>query len=617
MSIPMIRLELRRNRLAAASAAAAFLVTLPVSRLVSTATGLEPRLSLDAALTGWILLGLPLAAALIGASSGAASGSPQARDAESLLPPSPGRRAASAIAASVLLAAAFAAFVLATGAVLGRPPAAVASPQSAAWGARFWHNLPIAPLLALATLDVLAGSWALSRLLGHGVAGGLLGLMLTAASGLAVASCYGLELLHHEWGASCYASALTLACAGAAAKVWAGALAARWSERMSGRRTLAAALALLIVPALAIWGRMGAELRMLDAKVIPIGYEHSFAYPLSSSRAPLSSRSLAVAGEGAVLKTLRGGIVRANAAGARVLVPERNTGLSDILLEPFNTWIRGEWRDENGVRWIERHVSPNVELWRIEGAKVESRLMTDYGSFSTVAGVPLKHRYAGSRRVFVARAEDYFRRGDEAAWFEGYKGFAALRRREAGAGRVACAGKCFQAGGRRWALPGAGENGEEVYPHDFDGRRAYLVSVLTAQGPRIVLCRPDGSTRIAWPSDGSSHRGLPDGTLYTIGKDRVLRAVGPDGEVAAPLDLKPALSGAPAALMRRADGKVWLATPGRLAVLDADGRPVLSRPLPEDIEDAVPLNDGFLITTKRSAWFSDWSGALRRVENPR
>lgn len=613
MSIPMIRLELRRNRLAAASAAAAFLVTLPVSRLVSTATGLEARLSLDAALTGWILLGLPLAAALIGASSGAASGSPEARDAESLLPPSPGRRAASAIAASVLLAAAFAAFVLATGAVLGRPP--VASPQSAGWGAQFWHKLPIAPLLALATLDVLAGSWVLSRLLGHGVAGGLLALLLTAASGLAVASCYGLELLHHEWGASCYASALALAWAGAAAKVWAGALAARWSERLSGRRTLAAALALLIVPALAIWGRMGAELRMLDAKVLPIGYENSFSYPHSSERVQPSSRSLSVAGEGAVLKTLRGGLVRANAAGTRVLVPERNTGLSDILLEPFDTWIRGEWRDENGVRWIERHVSPNIELWRIEGEKAESKLMTDYGSFSTVAGVPLKHRYTGSREVFVARAEDYFRRGDEAAWFEGYKGFAALRRREAGAGRVACAGKCFQAGGRRWALPGAGEKGEEVYPRDFNGRRAYLVPVLTAQGPQVVLCRADGSTRIAWPSDGSTYRGLPDGTLYTIGKDGMLRAVGPDGQVAAPVDLK--LSGAPAALMRRADGKVWLVTPGKLAVLAADGRPVLSRPLPEDIEDAIPLKDGFLVTTKRSAWFSDWRGSLRRVENPR
>lgn len=122
---------------------------------------------------------------------------------------------------------------------------------------------------------------------------------------------------------------------------------------------------------------------------------------------------------------------------------------------------------------------------------------------------------------------------------------------------------------------------------------------------------------IAWPDVGAP-RGLPDGTVYTISLDRKLWAIGPDGKVAAPLNMSLSLGRWPrSALMRRAEGKAWFAQAGRLLVLDAGGRTVLTRPLPEDIEGAVPLKDGFLITTKRSAFFSNWDGNLRPVENPR
>lgn len=617
MNIPLIRLELRKNRLAAASAAAAFLVTLPVCRLVSAATGLELKLALDAGLTAWVLAGVPLAAALIGAASGAASGSRDALDCEALLPPSPGRRAVSSLAASLLLTASFAAFVLAVAAILGKAPGDFRSPQQMSWGASFWHNLPFTPVLALAAFDVLAGASALSRLIGHGVAGGLLALLLTAASGAGVTACFGLELLHHEWGAVCYASAVTIASAGALAKVWAGVLAARWSERRTGARTLAWALALLILPAVAIWGRMGAELRMLDAKLVPIGYEDSITSYRRRDPFPRGARALAAAGEGAVLKTLRGGVVLANGSGVRVLVPEQNSGLSDILMEPFKTWIHGAWRDENGVLWVERYVSPNTELWRVEGAKAESMRMTDYGSFSMVAGVPLKHRYPGGKRLMTARAEDYFRHGEKATWREGYKDFIALRRREAGAGRVACGGTCFEAEGRRWKLPGTSNERDAVFPHEFGGRHAYLVPVMNGKKWSMALCQADGTTVVAWP-DYMIHDSLPDGTVFVISAGQgKLWAISADGKVAAPLNLALALPDSAPRMMRHAEGKAWLVWAGKLTVVDAGGREILSRPLADDIEDAIPLKDGFVFTTKRSAFFSDWSGNLRRVENPR
>jgi hypothetical protein len=623
MNIPLIRLELRKNRLAAASAAAAFLVTLPVCRLVSAATGLELKLSLDAGLTAWVLLGVPLAAALIGASSGAAAGSRDANDCEALLPPSPGRRAASAIAASVLLTAGFAAFVLAVGAVLGMPPGRFLSPGQKAWGAAFWYGLELAPLLAIATLDVLAGAWALSRLLGHGVAGGLLALLATTATGAAVAVCFGLEIEHYAWGASCLRTALWLAAAGALAKVWTGVLAARWAERRTGPGALAALLATLILPGLAIGGRAWTELRMLDARVVPAESEAVYRYQTFDGRFARGGRALAAAGEGAVLKTVRGGLVIADARGVRPLVPEQNSGLSELLLEPFKVWIHGAWRDEKGVLWVERFVSPNTELWRADGAKVESRRMTDGGSFSMIAGVPLKHAYPDAKRLLLARADDYFLRGDKAAWFEGYTGFLSRREREAAAGRVACGGRCLAAAGKKWTLPGVAQETGPVYPDEAGGRRAYLIRVRTARGAETVLCRADGTTEIAWPSFDSTYGGLPDGTLFAYGGGSTLWAVGADGKVAPPVSyagLRKELSAADRAhpvLLRRAEGKIWLAWKGRLAVLDASGKTTLSRPLPGGIEETVPLKDGFVFTTKRSAWFSDWNGNLRRVENPR
>lgn len=595
MILPMIRLELRKNRLAAASAAAAFLVTLPVCRFVSSATGLELRLSLDAGLTAWVLLGVPLAAALIGASSGAAAASRDTLESEALLPASSARRAAASIAASILLAALFAAFVFATGAALGAPPSRFLSPGEKAWGSSFWENIAISQVLALATLDLLAGAWALSRLIGHGVAGGLLALLLTAATGAGLAVCFGLQMEHHEWGVVCLRSALLIAYAGAFAKIGAGLIAARWNERRTGPRTLAAALALMIVPIVLIWGRAAVELRMLDAKVALIG------------------RPFASGGEGAVLKTVRGGVLSADGRGVRILVPEQRSGLTDILLNPFRTWIRGAWLDEKGVLWVERYVSPNTELWRIEGSKVESIRMTDHGSISEVAGVPLKHRYPGGKRLLVARAEDYFRRGDRASWLVGYKDIVATRRREAGAGRVACDGRCFEAEGRRWKLPGAEAGAELVFPHVIGGRRAYLVPVRIGENWSMALCRADGSTIIAWP-DFYPPETLPDGTIFSLWKGK-LRSIGPDGTIASPIALGPSLS--PSRLMRIAEGKAWLVSAGRLTVVDSAGRPVRSRPLPQDIEDAIPLKDGFVVTTKRSAYFSDWAGALRRIENPR
>lgn len=624
MNFPLLRLEIRKNGLSAASAAAAFLITLPVSLLVSSATGLEPRLSLDAGLTAWVLLGVPLAAVLIGASSGSATGSADAVAAEGLLPRSPERRALNTLAASVFLAAAFAAFVLATAAVLGMPPGRVLSPGQKAWGASFWYGLELAPLVALAALDALAGAWALSRLLGHGVAGGLLALVATAATAAGIAVSFGLQVEHHDWGVAGTGTALLIAWGGAAAKFWAGALAARWSERRTGPRALAGVLVLMLLPAIAIWGRSVGEMRMLDARVVPATYEAIYSYQSFHDPFPHGAKALAAAGTGAVLKTVRGGVVIASASGVRPLVAEQNTGLSELLLEPYKTWLHGAWRDDMGRLWIERYVSPNTELWRVDGGKAESRRVTDGGSLSMILGEPLKHRYPDGKRMLVARAEDYFERGDKARWYEGYNPFLDARRRETGAAKPACGGRCLDAGGRRWTLPGQAIDDGFVSPDEFAGRRAYLIPVRKKDGRSVVaLCRADGTVDIAWPYlKGFGYGGLPDGTLYSA-DGAVLHGIGPDGKLAAPIPYGALAATLPARrdvrpqVVRLSGSRAWLIWGGRLTVLDAAGRKILSRELGRDLKEVVPLADGFLFTTARSAYFSDWEGNTRLVENPR
>lgn len=627
MNFPLLSLELRKNRLSAASVAAAFLVTLPVSRLVAGTTGMEPARALEAILLGWMILGSPLAAALIASSAGAQTASRDDREAEALLPVSPLRRAGASIAASALLFAAVTALLVATAWAFGAlAPQLLARNPALNWGRPFWMDSSISPIFVFALADALLSCWLMSYLLGHGVAGGLLGLLLTGAALFVAAVAGGMQLGHGEWGVSVLAMFSWLGAGTLAAKLTAAAYAAAWRERatrlgVSGAAALAAMILFGPVSGAVVVRRtylaLGAQVAHADRAAV-------YQYQSFQDQFPRGSRALAAAGEGAILKTVSGAILLADARGVRSIVPEKNTGLSELLLEPYKTWIHGTWRDEKGVLWIERYVSPNTELWRVAGATAERKVMTDRGSFTMIGGGPVKHAYPGSdRRLRVAAADDYFLHGDKAAWYEGYARYLSRRERELATARPACSGKCLEAGGRRWKLPGVALSPGAVYPDDIGGRRAYLLPVRTRKGQEVALCRADGSTEIAWPYEDFMYHGLPDGTLFAFGADETLWAIGPDGRVAPPLSYAllasklPQPRGRRPALMRRAEGKSWLVWGGWLSVLDAGGRTIFSRSLPAGVESAVPLKDGFLITTKRSAWFSDWTGALRRVENPR
>ena len=183
MNFPLLSLELRKNRLSAASVTAAFLVTLPVARLVASVTGMEPAKALEAILIGWMLLGSPFAAALIASSVGAQTGSRTESDAEALLPVSPARRAGASLGAALLLLAAVTTLLVASAWALGAlTPFLVSRDPAMNWARPFWEDSAMAPLFLFTLVDALLGCWLLSYVLGHAVAGGLLGSALTTAT---------------------------------------------------------------------------------------------------------------------------------------------------------------------------------------------------------------------------------------------------------------------------------------------------------------------------------------------------------------------------------------------------------------------------------------------------
>jgi hypothetical protein len=622
MTFELFRLEWRRNRLSAAAMAAAFLLTLPVADLVSSTTGMEPGRAREALLLAWHLLGLPLAACLVGAAAGAAAAAREAVEAEALLPASAPRRAwasqAAALGAFLLLAALVAAVSTAL------DPGRVLSAGEKDWGDSIWEDLDLAPLLALLILDLLAGAWAFSRLLAHGAAGGLLALLIGLLDLLLASSALVLARVRHDWGSGDSALVFAALLAAAPAKALAGAWVAHWRERSAPRTALARALAPVLLSTLALGLCAAREFSTLTGRLKTLESPAAFRYQNDHDEFPRSARALAAAGESVILQGFSGGVYRAGPDGVFLLVPE---AYANSLGDWWRAWSYGAWRDREGTVWLDRYASPEHELWRISGDRAERRGLRDGGLVRPFAGLALKHAYPNGNLRLTAAAE-LFEKGDRSRGHDGYAGVLRDRAAELAAARPACDGRCLKAGVRTWVLPGRALSGGRVYPDESGGRRVYLVPVRTARGREVALCRDDGRVEIAWPlrldatNRWGGYGGLPDGTLFSFGPGRKLWAIEPDGRVAPPLSyeaLARGEAGAPKGhpfLLRREGGKSWLAWGRKLSVLDQSGRVLSERVIPP-ADEVRPLRDGFLLVAGRELEWSDWDGRRRQLRKPR
>lgn len=167
----MLRLELRKQRLAFLTLAASFAVTTPAALLGRHLAGSSVLQAAGVLVTFWIFLALPLAAVLLGAAAGAGARSEPVFGAETPLPLSPTRRAAAAALAGALYLAGLCAVVLIAAFAVGWEPP---------------HFLKVTLyLLAFLLMGLLLASCACAYSMDNGVAGGLAGSVV----GGAVAAC--------------------------------------------------------------------------------------------------------------------------------------------------------------------------------------------------------------------------------------------------------------------------------------------------------------------------------------------------------------------------------------------------------------------------------------------
>ena len=343
-------LSLRKARLAAAGLLAAFVFSLLIAPRSGRSAGVAPRQALDAALLFWAVLGVPLAALILGGSGGAETRA--GADLEAPLPLSPTRRALGALAAAAVILVGLTAVIAAVAAALGSDwrHAATIFPMLAAY---LW-------VVGLVALYALILSFGTAFAIGNGVAGGLIGAILAV---LTNAFLFGAFIFHLVSASPDSFPLMTCICAAVA---MATALrftvsSARESRRASSRwlpRLRRGALLLSGVAFAAFFSRIWIErfvdhLKPFDGLVgfvtlTPQG-------EMKTDRRPLDG--------GRLLSSLNGRVVWDAPDRMTTLVPARSKRAEDSLGSHL-AWAGDLYRMKDGSLWlVRRSAAGRTELW--------------------------------------------------------------------------------------------------------------------------------------------------------------------------------------------------------------------------------------------------------------
>lgn len=650
MNMPLVSLELRKNRLTLAGLAAAFALVPPLSVLFGRGEGRDAAAALEAGLILWTAAGLPLAAVFFGATAGAGLRSGEMREAEAPFPGSPAARLLRGLAGALLQ---FLLLALATGLI-----SAMVSPgwRGGVLGTgeapAVWANAaPLRGLLVFLAFDLLTASFFASYALDNAVAGGLLGVALSAAQAVALGLGLGYQVLFSERAEPFVGLAVLAAAAGLAAKLAAARpLAARFERaRPLGAGGGAAAALLLAAGALVSWSaeecayaRVRSSLRLLKP-----GLSTYFLYVGPSPEDAHAAVSAAARGAGALATDIGGGLVsiRPDGRPARLL-PGRDPGRLSIF-RARETSVQAAAFDDAGRLFVQRRVldpaAPSVleldEFWIGRPAEGLRRIVSDRGA---VTGLERQDEELG---VSVIGKDGVFAfcgvRDD------GRVGACAPRRESPDAWALEAVvskdGTVLSRAGRReksWRLPGRAAPGERVWPFSVNGRLAYFVEVREGDDQSVAICREDGSVQTRWKHSysGVSRLGpldievLPDGTLvYQYAYE--WNVVDPAGDFPPKIRSKklferwPHPAGAPyhtPRLVHRAGGRAWIVFEAeRLVEMDeSTGMPLKDWPLParwNDLRsgDLRVLESGLLVQAERgSPRFIAWDGTVRALRAP-
>lgn len=632
MNFPLLTLELRKNRLSAASVVAAFLVTLPVAGLVASVTGMESAKALEAILIGWMLLGSPFAAALIASSVGAQTGSKAESDAEALLPVSPARRAGASLGAALLLLTAVTTVLVVSAWALGAlTPFLVSRDPAMNWARPFWEDSGMVPLFLFALVDALLGCWLLSYALGHAVAGGLLGAMLTTATLFAAAVGFGLQLMHAHWGVEVPLLYAELAVATLALKLAAAVLMASWRERGVPLRAPRAAFlaATLLFGPFAAWTAAQWTYASLLGRMKTAEEPLQFSFTATGNKGPVSPAALAAEGRGAAMWNPASGLFFAGSDGVRNLIPEERRSLVEFLFKGGVT-SGSVARDEKGTLWATRGDYTFLELWREENGAMKLARREAW------RGLPTIERR--DRRLFVY----FWIEGEREARYVSLENFARLglkapQERDPerviphsplSASTADCSpwDRCLRVGSRTWKLPGTPiQFVGSLHPFFAGGKPVYLVAVQLKDGPAAVMCRDDGKVETAWRLGAApdtyyspdQFRTLPDGTVYARARGDSIGFLDAKGR---PSSLRygrarPSKEYGDPALVRRFDGRAWLLWGKHLTEVADDGRLLNAAAIPEHRDFRV-LQDGVLLEAGGAWLFRGWDGTSRRLTKP-
>jgi len=629
MIFPLLRLELRQNVLSAASVAIAFFITLPIARLVSAATGLETAKALEAILSAWILIGLPLAAALIGASAGARAASSSAREREALLPVSPARRAGVSLGAAALL------FLMCALLVFGTARLSISGlftyehgPLSN-WGSDFWEGIPTSPLLHFAALDILFGSWLLAYLIGHGLAGGLLGLLLSLSTAAAIVCGYGLEMIYREsWNVSPFIPhAVSLAGFAVLAKL--AVVFPNVSRRERGMRLRP----LLFIPSLLAgpvvsWSLVGHVYTGLIQNFQDAEPSTAFTYQSLSEDAEASPASLAAQGKEILFHTARGGVLLASKDGLHPLIEEERAGLLDLLSGPYNILhLNNSFRDENGRLWFERYSLFYLEIWRVDSQKATRLWRSDGLYWLRIARLArrllITRPGVGPKGPSYSLLDQYIRLGKKAPIITDIAAALDDGRKSPLLARIDCKGTCLRRkDGKSWRLPGKALSRESAFPHWAGGRPAYLIPYQRSNGKdAAALCLENGRVETIWSLRSTKtdfnnrFYALPDGTLYAYEPGDSIGIVDADGRFAGSLNFSPhrgKRKGQPD-LVYRDGGSSWLVWDDDLLKIGPDGSMKAVHRLPGPRYDIRTMRDGVIVNTHSGLHFVDWTGKARRL----
>ena len=594
----LLRLELRKQGLAFIGLALVIALSIPLSWIAASLSHSSLSYTLLAVFSGWAQVGVPVFAALLGAAAGAGLRSESSSRAECILPLSPTRRMAGALAVSWTQLATLAGLIYLI--ALAVEPDAGNIFVEPAWTTAVLQRAAFSSS-AFGLSYILLMSFFCAYVFAHGLAGGLLGALLAGVGYAALAGAGGLQLSHEDRDLlnpdhMLIVKSLSLGFVG-----YALALMPSRLERRAGqtwRDWIICGLALLLGPLLCVltWAQ---SFSILVTRLRPVvldpytEYSDLLAQRLLPGALGFSTRGLLVEnmeGELALvqpdgsLETLvpAQGLLngRAFAEGDRQLRRRQFLALWDgdgslwamRLFAPDGTQARTLFHGRPGERLLQVPMHEDVTVTTSLIRRGRHVGVVSYPGVHRIRFTPLKRApHAASRLI-----------EQDALWGDPQELISDGWAEEGLVATVSKNRMVLRWQNQAWRLPGPAV--DKVIPAVTPGRApVFIVNVREADHwPYAVSCRPGAKAKTLWPGQSFHPRGVSvDGTLWQnperyggiqrLDDPLIILMLGPDGNPKPILNVRPAMTallrgvkrhgrllGELAILLRVADGEAWV-----------------------------------------------------------